>query len=243
MKKKIGVFDSGIGGLNVLNDLIEKYPSEDFLYLADTKNCPYGLKTSEEVKNITEKNIRFLEKQNVKAIVIACNTATANSYDITSSVPIIRIIEPTSKNAKAVGGVIGVLATNLTISKKAYQRFLPEAIGIPASVLVDIAESGLAGTEKSYQVLEDLLNPYQGKLDTLILGCTHFTLYTKQIKSILKNVHIVDSSLSISKVLGNYMQIENDGIGEVKILTTGNPQELNINWFNRKDVEVYNVVI
>ena len=233
MKKKIGIFDSGVGGLNVLSDLIEHYPNEDFLYLADTANCPYGLKSAEEVKLITENNIRFLEQQNVKAIIIACNTATSHSYNIKANVPIIRIIEPTANNALKVGKRIAVLATNLTITSNAYQKFIPNAIGIKGSVLVELAENGKAGFPETQFIIDDLLAPVKGRIDTIILGCTHFTLFTEHIKKALGNVNIVDSSLSIKDVIKDIVE-ESEGPGVVELLTTGDPMSLNLNFFNKE---------
>ena len=87
--KYIGIFDSGVGGLTALEDLKKNFPNENFLYLGDTKRCPYGTKTKEELESIVESDIRYLEKCDVKMIIIACNTATANSYHIESAVPII----------------------------------------------------------------------------------------------------------------------------------------------------------
>lgn len=244
MNKKIGVFDSGIGGLNVLNDLCEKFPSEDFIFLADSKNCPYGIKSNEEVRKITENNIRYFESLDVKAIIIACNTATTQSYGIESNVPIVRIIAPTALEAKKIGGRIGVLATNMTVDTQAYQMFLPDAIGIRGSTLVNIAEEGNARTDISYNELLSLLNPVKNKIDTIILGCTHFTVFTEEVKTILPGVEIVDSSLSISPVLEEVIEInKTKKIGEVIIQITGEIEDVNLQWFKSKYVKIEKVTI
>ena len=104
-KQYIGVFDSGIGGLNELNNLVEEFPNENFLYLGDNLNVPYGVKTADQLKEIISKIFRYFEKEEVKAIVIACNTASVASMELESSVPVFRIIEPTAKNALKVWNV------------------------------------------------------------------------------------------------------------------------------------------
>ena len=147
-KQKIGVFDSGIGGLNVLNNLVQSFPNEDFLYVGDNLNVPYGVKTKEQLENIISKVFRYFEKQNVKAIVIACNTASVASENLKCSVPIFRIIEPTAKNALKVSNNIGVLATNFTIESKGYDKYLENNMtGIKGSPFVPIIESDSIQTE------------------------------------------------------------------------------------------------
>ena len=228
MNKSIGVFDSGVGGLTVLNNLINQFPNEAFLYVGDTKYCPYGTKTKKEIENRVEAIVSFFEKEDVKAIVIACNTATANSYHIKSKIPIIRIIEPTAKKALEISHKynnynnhhIGVLATNYTIDSLAYNKFLKdEMIGVRCSPFVEIVEKGKNGTEESYNVVKEILNPIVGKVDTIILGCTHFGLLLPEIKNVLPNVTIIDSSDCVSEVLKEYLDnniiIKNNNINNI----------------------------
>lgn len=234
--RPIGVFDSGIGGLTVLRDLIESFPAQDFIYLGDTKNCPYGLKTTDELKRIVEKNIRYLESKQVKAIVIACNTATVNSYDIQSSIPIIRIIEPTVTRVKEVGGRIGILATNYTVQSKIYQKLIgSNAIGIPCSPFVDVVEQGLSGTPEAFRVVESILAPYVGLLDTVVLGCTHFGLLEHEIRQVLGSIQVVDSSKSIAPILKNQFTWpkSTQKSGFIHILVTGDIKTFNIKWFDK----------
>lgn len=243
--RKIGVFDSGIGGLTCLSDLIDKFPNEDFLYLADTLNCPYGVKTKTELEQIVSDNIKFFEAQNVKAIVIACNTATANSYHIKSATPIIRIIEPTAMIANSISQNIGLLATNYTIESQVYERFLTgKVIGVRCSEFVGLVEEGLMGTPKALEVVKEKVLPLKGKVDTIILGCTHFGLLANEIKTVLGNIRIVDSSLSIASVLEATIkdQRAENKQGNVEILTTKN-EMLNISWFNKayKEIKVVKI--
>ena len=239
---KIGIFDSGVGGLNVLNDLVVNFPNRNFIYLADTKNSPYGTKTGSEVKNITQNIIHYFEKLDVVAIVIACNTATTQSYDIISPVPIIRIIEPTAIEAKQAGGRIAVLATNLTVDTRAYQKFIPEATGIRASELVGIADLGLFDTTTSYNTLLGLLEPVKGMIDTLILGCTHFSKYTNQIRDIMGEINIIDSSTSISPILKNFLELKPSN-GSIELFTTGDEKILNALWIIANDLKFTHVDI
>lgn len=243
--RKIGVFDSGVGGLTCLSDLIEKFPNEDFIYLADNLNCPYGVKSKTELEAIVAKNIHFFEKLDVKAIVIACNTATANSYHIKSNVPIIRIIEPTANIANAISSNIGLLATNYTVNSKVYERYLKgRVIGIPCSEFVGLVEWGKMGTTLAYEVVAIKLGPIKGEVDTVILGCTHFGLLTHEIKKVLGDVKIVDSSLAIASVLKSFLQGKeaSNKVGKVEILVTKD-EKLNIDWFNKahEDIKVVKI--
>jgi glutamate racemase len=237
--RAIGVFDSGIGGLTALSDLIEKFPNEDFLYLADTLNCPYGLKTKSEIEQIVSDNVQYFERQNVKAIIIACNTATANSFHIKTNIPTIRIIEPTIKTANKVSNHIAILATNFTIDSGIYQKGLNgEAIGVRCSEFVGIVEEGKMNTPYSYDLVKNKLSNLIGKVDTLILGCTHFGLLTSEIKAVFKDITIIDSSLSIAPVLSNILDSlnlrSNNNIGKVYLKTTGDPYALKIDWFSKE---------
>lgn len=169
--RPIAVFDSGIGGLTVLDHIIREFPNEEYYYLGDTKNCPYGVKTTEQIKQFVHDAIKFVERLDCKMMVIGCNTATFNSYHIESSIPIIRIIEPTAKEALTKHHARGrkdekiiVLGTNLTIDHKAYEKFLGEhMIGVRASKFVEIAESGLQNSDHSKNVCERVLKHAKGK--------------------------------------------------------------------------------
>ena len=233
--RKIGVFDSGIGGLTCLSDLVEKFPHEDFLYLADNLNCPYGTKTKAELEQIVSNIIKYFELQDVKAIIIACNTATANSYHIKSKVPIIRIIEPTAQIANTISSNIGLLATNFTVSSKVYERYITGNVtGVPCSEFVGLVEEGLMGTETAFKIVEEKLYSLIGKVDTVILGCTHFGLLTEEIKACLGNINIVDSSLSVAPILKGILEDKASSAkkGSIEILVTKD-EMLNIKWFNK----------
>lgn len=246
--RKIGVFDSGIGGLTALSDLIEKFPNEDFLYLADTLNCPYGTKTKEEIENIVKKNIDYLVNQDVKMIIIACNTATANSYGIIKNIPIIRIIEPTVNVANASIGKLLILATNYTIDSGSYKVGLQkEAYFERCSEFVEIVEKGLMKTKQSFDVVNHKLSKYNGKVDNVVLGCTHFGLLVDEIKESLGEINIIDSSLVLSGVVREELNKNNSNsdnkVGRVDIITTDEASMLKIDWFDKKITSIKKVNI
>lgn len=212
----IGVFDSGIGGLTVLYKLIEMFPNEDFIYVGDTINLPYGTKTSEQLKKIISGVAGYLNNLPVKSIVIACNTATTNSHHLKDEMdlPIIGVIEPTAKHALSISENIMVLATNVTIESKAYENIInnlkkdenSKQFYIKCSDFVDAIEANEIDTEFSHALVKKKLMPYANeKVDVIICGCTHFGLYAKEFKEIFPNAKIVEcaepTGLSLKKTL------------------------------------------
>ena len=208
--KRIGVFDSGIGGLNVLNNLSMAFPNEDFLYLGDNLNVPYGVKSKDELASIIKRIFKFFEEKDVKAIMIACNTASKASEDLTSKVKVFRIIEPTSLNALKISKNIAVVATDFTIKSKAYDKYLGKnMIGVPASPLVMVVENHTKDTKEGKKIIEEVLSTYKNKCDTAILGCTHFPFLEEEIKNTLNVKNIVDSSKAFNDVLKDYLDKNN----------------------------------
>jgi len=191
----IAVFDSGVGGISVLQELVKCMPEEKFLYFGDSANAPYGEKPTEEVRKLTLQAVEQLLKQDVKALVVACNTATAAAIkDLREQHPdtIIIGIEPALKPAtdRFPTGTIGIMATHVTLQeeKLAHQleRF-PEAkvVRIPAPGLVELIESGHTDGPEVEALLNKVLSPYVGKLDALVLGCTHYPFVKPAIAKIL----------------------------------------------------------
>ena len=207
----IGIFDSGIGGLTVLRKIIEILPNEKYIYYADKDNVPYGTKLKEEVKEYIKDAIKFLISKGVKAIVIACNTASVASMNLDCKVPVFRIIEPTANNALKVSNNIGVLATNFTIESKGYDLYLKDNMkGIKASPFVTIVEEDSIKTEQSQKVIYDILNPFKGEIDSIILGCTHFSVLEEDVKKVLgQDIKIIDSCKAFTGVLKKYLDNNN----------------------------------
>ncbi len=197
----IGVFDSGIGGMTVLNKLIDLLPNEDFYFIGDTLNLPYGTKTKEKLEEIISNVANHLITLPVKAIVIACNTATANSHHLKLDIPVIGVIEPTAKKALSISENIMVLATNVTIDSGEYRKVIDEnkkdnssnQFYVKCSEFVDEIEKNNINTKESYKLVYEKLKPYKDeKVDVIILGCTHFGLYENEIKNVFPNATLLE---------------------------------------------------
>lgn len=212
----IGVFDSGMGGLTVLRALHELLPHENFIYLGDTARLPYGTKSRETVKHYATQMTRILVEKEIKALVIACNTATTAALEhLQSLYPdllIIGVVEPGAMAAARTSahGVL-VMATETTIASKAYHhailKHLPEAevMGQACSLLVALAEEGLVDHEITRQTLMHYLNPHSN-FDTVVLGCTHFPVFRETLANLLPNVRIVDSASATATLLKTLLQ-------------------------------------
>ena len=191
----IAVFDSGVGGISVLRELVRQLPGENFLYFGDSANAPYGSRSTQQVRQLTLSAAQMLTQRGIKALVVACNTATAAAIELlrqTYPDTIIIGIEPALKLAadRFPHGRIGVMATEVTLreEKLAHQleRFPQVQIDlIPAPGLVELIEAGKAESPEAYALLDSLLSPYAGRLAALVLGCTHYPFVRKTIGQIL----------------------------------------------------------
>ena len=191
----IAVFDSGVGGISVLRELIKQMPDENYLYFGDSVNAPYGDKTTEQVRQLTLAAADMLLDRGAKALVIACNTATAaaiNQLRQTYPDTIIIGIEPALKVAadQFPKGRIGVMATQVTLREEKFahqlERFPEVSIDlIPAPGLVELIEQGKANSPETETLLQTILAPYIGQLDALVLGCTHYPFAKQVIHRIL----------------------------------------------------------
>lgn len=180
----IAVFDSGVGGISVLRELLRQMPGENYLYFGDSANAPYGSRPTEEVRSLTEEAAAMLLSRGCKALVVACNTATAAAITaLRQQYPdtIIIGIEPALKLAadRFPNGRIGIMATEVTLREEKLaaqlERFPDISVSlIPAPGLVELIENGHVHDIQTEQFLTRLLQPYIGKLDALVLGCTHY---------------------------------------------------------------------
>ena len=192
----IAVFDSGVGGVSVLRELRALMPGERFYYFGDSRNAPYGKKTTEQVRALTlAAGRKLLVEQDCKALVVACNTATSAAInDLRAAYPdlIIIGIEPALKLAadKFPGGKLGVMATPMTLREEKFARLMErfqescEIYKIPAPGLVELIEQGKADSPETDALLRTLFAPYP-QLDALVLGCTHYPFAAKAITRIL----------------------------------------------------------
>ena len=199
----IAVFDSGVGGISVLQHLVAQLPQERFLYFGDSANAPYGTKTKAQVKELTFAAAEKLMQQGIKALVVACNTATSAAInDLRGAYPnlIIIGIEPALKLAadKFPGGKLGVMATPMTLRETKFARLMArfaqscEIFKIPAPGLVELIEEGKADSPETERLLGELFAPYP-KLDALVLGCTHYPFAKAAISRVLgEDVALLD---------------------------------------------------
>jgi glutamate racemase len=208
---KIGVFDSGLGGLTVLKALLDHLGNCDYVYLGDTARLPYGSKSAQTIQKYTEQNLNFLLSQGVDLMVVACNSASAHwPTPEFNGKPVITVIEPTLKMAleKFKAKKIGVLATRATMSSQAYpstlKRLDPEAqIEVfAAPLLVPFAEEGLFDDPLtnlvSYRYVQPLVST---GVDSLILGCTHYPLLRKSLERAAQNLPLIENGPAVAQVL------------------------------------------
>ena len=200
----IAVFDSGVGGISVLRHLLRQLPKERYIYFGDSSNAPYGTKTTQEVRQLAMQAAEYLISRGIKALVVACNTATAAAIqDLRDAYPelIVVGVEPALKLAadKYPGGRIGVMATPVTLQGEKFHRLLDRFDNdhqvdlIPAPGLADLVEAGKQNGDEGVALLSRLLAPYVGKLDALVLGCTHYPFAAETISRILgPGVELID---------------------------------------------------
>jgi glutamate racemase len=209
--RPIGVFDSGVGGLTVLAELRRRLPAEPTLYLGDNARAPYGPRPYEEVRSFALESARWLAAQDVKLLVIACNTATAHALEAIRAavdVPVIGVVRPGAVMASAAtrAGHVGVLATAGTVGSGAYERAIAEAsptIEVSQQAcpeLVPLVEAGLAGTPEADRAVEGCLGQLFARdpaIDTLLLGCTHYPILRPSIEAVAgPRVSVVDSAFT-----------------------------------------------
>ncbi len=195
--RPIGVFDSGIGGLTVLKEIMEQLPGEDIIYFGDTARIPYGTRSKETVIKYVIESFNFLMTKDIKAIVIACNTASALAMEEAKKrfdLPIIGVVEPGAKAAIncTKNNSIGIIGTEGTINSNSYQReirkSLPmaEIIGVSCPLFVPIVEEGWENSDVAYVATQKyLLELKEHNIDTLVLGCTHYPALRYTIGKVL----------------------------------------------------------
>lgn len=193
----IGVFDSGIGGLTVLREIMRQMPDERIIYFGDTARLPYGSKSQETVIRYSRQIIRFLETKEVKAIVIACNTASAYALDTVtkeSDIPVIGVVNAGARTAVDAtrNGKIGVIGTEGTISSGIYteimQKMKPEieVTGKSCPLFVPLVEEGLLHDSVTDEIASRYLSVLKGRyIDTLVLGCTHYPLLRSTLRRLM----------------------------------------------------------
>jgi glutamate racemase len=234
---RIGIFDSGVGGLTVQGAIIRRLPSLDTVYLGDTARVPYGTKSPEVVTQYSLRNARFLVSQHIDLLVVACNTASAVALPALRealAIPVLGVVEPGARAAARASrsGRIGVIGTQGTVASGAYPSALralrpdAEVTSRACPLFVPLAEEGW--TDPDDEVVRLVTRRYLGPLavarvDTLVLGCTHYPLLEEAIARALPGVELVDSAESVAAEVAERLGVPAGGAGSHAFFVTDVP--------------------
>jgi glutamate racemase len=234
----VGIFDSGLGGLTIWNELVKLLPREQFFYLGDSINAPYGNKSTDEIIHLSEKNTEFLLNHNSKIIIVACNTATTQAiqhlrekYKTTQFVGVEPAVKPATMNTKT--NCIGILATKGTLNSPhfhdTYSRFGNdiESVMQIGEGLVKLVEENRVESEESKKLLERYIAPMlEQNADQIVLGCTHYPFFKDIIQNLVpNNVQVIDSGEAVAKhtkrILTELNALAEKSFGSDRFYTTG----------------------
>jgi glutamate racemase len=217
----IGIFDSGVGGLTVFRALRRRLPNESLIYLGDTARIPYGTRSRETIERYALEDASFIQSKNVKAIVIACNTASsiaANRLREAFSLPVLGVIRPGSRRAieQTRNGRIGVIGTEATVASSAYEKAIlalradVEVTSRACPLFVPLAEEGWLEHPVTHQVAAEYLRDFRNsEIDTLVLGCTHYPILRKVIQQVMGDeVTLIDSGEAVADVVAWMLEAE-----------------------------------
>ncbi len=217
----IGIFDSGIGGLTVVREIMNLLPHEDLIYLGDTARVPYGIRSKETVRRYAVENTRFLLKQDIKIIVVACNTVSAVGLDAlreVTRIPVVGVLKPGAQAAvkATVNKKVGVIGTEATISSSAYQKAIKaldsdvEVKTRACPLFVPLVEEGWLSGEVVEAVVSRYLDELiKSDIDTLVLGCTHYPLLKEAISKVMGDgVRLIDSAVETARVVKELLKGE-----------------------------------
>lgn len=237
---KIAVFDSGVGGISVLRELMALMPEEQYIYFGDSANAPYGTRSTQEVRVLTLNAAGMLYERGIKALVVACNTATAAAIELLrEEYPDIVVIgiEPALKMAtdRFPRGHVGIMATQVTLREEKLEHLVgrfPDARveRIPAPGLVELVERGKAESPETEALLREILSPYLGQLDAIVLGCTHYPFVKNTVRKVLgEDVAIVDGGAGTARHTKRCLEERGwlrEGKGSLKMENSSGRQEL-----------------
>lgn len=240
----IGIFDSGVGGTSIFKEIHALLPNENIIYLADSRNAPYGNKTQEEIKSLSIKNTEYLLSKDCKIIVVACNTATTNTISYlreSYQVPFIGIepaIKPAALNTRTKA--VGILATKGTLSSQLFHKtsdLYANGIKVVEQIgegIVPLIESGKLNSDEMKDLLQFYLEPMlKANIDYLVLGCTHYPYLIPMLETMLpEDVKIIDSGLAVAKQTKAVLQSQgllnlDDTQPSVKLYSNSNVEVLN----------------
>lgn len=259
--RPIGFLDSGVGGLTVARELMRQLPHEEIIYIGDSARAPYGPRPAEQIREYTWELVNFLLTKDVKMIVVACNTATAVVWEEIKdslSIPVLGVILPGSSAAikSTTKGHIGIIGTPMTIASNIYEQKIKalapqmEVLSLSCPKFAPLVESNEMNSSVAKKVVYESLAPLVGKVDTLVLGCTHYPLLRPIIQNVMgPQVKLIDSGAECIRdvsVLLNYFQLNRSReVLTVKhrFYTTANPSSFKAiadQWFDQK-IEVEHV--
>lgn len=235
----IGFFDSGVGGISVLHAARTLMPNENFLYFGDNGNAPYGPRKLDEIRSLSKNAVDYLLSRGVKAIVIACNTATSAYAEILRGqldMPIVGM-EPAIKPAQLArhGGEIIALATKATLTLPKFKRLMglygKGVIPVVGEGLVELVESGQADSAAADEALSRILGPYRKRrIDSIVLGCTHYPFLEPSIRRLFPNTEIFDGRFGTARQLQNLLTrnhlLSDDSPGHIEYQTSGSSETI-----------------
>ncbi|MBS4803296.1 MAG: glutamate racemase [Clostridium sp.] len=242
--RPIGFFDSGVGGLSVMREALKIMPNEDYIYFGDSKNAPYGIKSVEEVRELTFKAVEFLLNKGVKGIAVACNTATSAAVaDLRKMYPNLPLvgIEPALKPAveSVNDGSILIMATPMTLKEAKFNRLMKkyedraDIVPVPCPGLMEFIEEGKLQGEEVEQYLLDKVNTYKkGKISSIVLGCTHYPFIEPLLSNIVgEDTVIIDGGLGTAKELKRRLSekellTDSTEVGKVEIINSLDKEEI-----------------
>ena len=239
----IGVFDSGVGGLTAVKELIKKLPGENIVYFGDTGRVPYGTRANETIIKYAVSDMNFLKTHDIKLVVIACGTVSSVAIETLKSmfnIPIIGVVEPTAKAAaKATKNKkIGIIGTSSTVASGKYEQAIGEidkdifVHSIACPMFVPLAENNMADSEAAYLIAKEYLSGFDGMdIDTLILGCTHYPLLSELIGAYMgAGVQLIDTGRECASALMKLLQAqdllaETGAQGEQRYYVSDSPED------------------
>jgi len=215
----VGVFDSGVGGLTVAREIMRQLPHENLVYFGDTARVPYGSKSQNTIIRYSRQIIRFLKTKNVKAIVIACNTASALALDVVrqeTDLPVMGVVVPGARAAVAAteSGKVGVIGTEATVQSRMYSQIIKEynpkisVTGKSCPLFVPLVEEGFAKHKVTWEIIDYYLAEMkESDIDTMILGCTHYPLLRSRIREYMGDkIHLVNPAYETAMDLKNLLE-------------------------------------
>ena len=242
MRDLIGFFDSGVGGISVLHEAVRLMPNEHYLFYGDNRNAPYGPRPLEEIRALSAAAVGHLLDLEVKAVVIACNTATSAYAEIVRAehpeLPIIGM-EPALKPAHFArhGGKVIVLATEATLRLEKFHRLMSQygddAVPVVGEGLVELVESGRAQTQEAADRVREILEPYTDQqIDGVVLGCTHYPYLRGPIQAVFPNARLFDGAEGTARRLQSQLEayglLSDDTPGSIEYQTSAGPETVEL---------------